>query len=251
MPSTAQNLRFGRALSRMLGFLVGLGIFLPLLAALIVWAGGRFAPSLLDSALFSRSGCTLSVESNGTNLLLGRVLFGGLRVEGASRWQERLLLRARELKVEFEPASFVGDGVRVIRELRLDVDELVVVGKEDYLSDNNLRDLIRSLSAPDAAVGSGESAEPAHFRIERLSLNVRRVRVIAGDGTDRRRTVVDRDAGISLEARDVDENSLGDKVWKPLASGLTGLAARVGVDAAVDRARERAVRAAESLLSPR
>ncbi|MFM9167856.1 MAG: hypothetical protein ACKOQ9_05990, partial [Verrucomicrobiota bacterium] len=48
---------------------------------------------------------------------------------------------------------------------------------------------------------------------------------------------------------DVDEASLGDKVWKPLASRLTGLAVRVGVDAAVDRAREQVLRAAESLLS--
>lgn len=248
MPSTAQNLRSGRALGRLLGFMVGLAVFLPLLAALIVWAAGRFAPSILDSALLSRSGCALSVESNDTNLLLGRVRFGGLRIEGASRWQERALLSARELKVDFEPASFAGDGVRVIRELRIDVDELVILGKEDYLNDNNLRDLIRSFSAQDASAGA-EPREPARFRIDRLSLSVRRVRVIAGDGTDRRRTVVDREAGISLEVRDVDESSLGEKVWKPLASRLTGLAARVGVDAAVDRAREQVLRAAESLLS--
>lgn len=247
MTSTVQNLRPGRALSRLMGFLVGVAVFLPLLAALIVWAGGRFAPSILDSALFSRSGCSLSVETNDTNLLFGRVRFEGLRVEGASRWQERALLSARELKVDFEPASFAGDGVRVIRELRIDVDELVVVGKEDYLNDNNLRDLIRSFSSRDPA-GGPDVREPARFRIDRLSLNVRRVRVIAGDGTDRRRTVVDREADISLEARDVDAASLGDKVWKPLTSRLTGLAARVGVDAVVDRAREQVLRAAESLL---
>lgn len=248
MPNSVHSLRPGRALSRLMGFLVGVAIFLPLLAALVIWAGGRFAPSILDSALSSRSGCSLSVESNDTNLLLGRVHFGGLRVEGASRWQERALLSARELRVDFEPSSFAGDGVRVIRELRIDVDELVVVGKEDYLNDNNLRDLIRSFSSQESA-GGADVREPARFRIERLSLNVRRVRVIAGDGTDRRRTVVDREAGISLEASDVDESSLGDKVWKPLASRLTGLAARVGVDAAVDRAREQVLRAAESLLS--
>lgn len=248
MPYSVHRLRPGRALSRLMGFLVGVAIFLPLLAALIIWAGGRFAPSILDSALSSRSGCSLSVESNDTNLLLGRVRFGGLRVEGASRWQERALLSARELTVDFDPVSFTGDGVRVIRELRIDVDELVVVGKEDALNDNNLRDLIRSFSSQEPAGGT-DVREPARFRIERLSLNVRRVRVIAGDGTDRRRTVVDREAGISLEASDVDEASLGDKVWKPLASRLTGLAVRVGVDAAVDRAREQVLRAAESLLS--
>ena len=248
MVTTAQNRRSGRVLSRLLGLVAGLAVFALLLSVLAVWAAGRFAPPILDSALHSRSGCSLSVESNDTNLLLGRVRFGGLRVEGSSRWQERALLSARELKVDFDPASFAGDGVRVIRELRIDVDELVVVGKEDYLNDNNLGDLIRSFSSREPAGGT-DVREPARFRIEHLSLNVRRVRVIAGDGTDRRRTVVDREANISLEARDVDAASLGDKVWKPLTSRLTGLAARVGVDAAVDRAREQVLRAAESLLS--
>lgn len=251
MVTTAQNRRSGRVLSRLLGLVAGLAVFVLLLGVLVVWAAGRFAPSILDSALYSRSGCTLSVESNDSNLLAGRLAFSGLRIDGASRWQERPLLKARELKVELEPASMLGSGPRVIRELRLDVDELVVVGKDDYRADNNLRDLIRSFSSDESAAGPAAQGGAAGFRIERLSLNVRRVRVIAGDGTERRRTVVDREAGLSLEARDVDGSNLGEKVWKPLSSGLTGLAVQVGVDAAADLAREKVIRAAESLLNPR
>ena len=82
MPYSVHSLRPGRALSRLMGFLVGVAIFLPLLAALVIWAGGRFAPSILDSALSSRSGCSLSVESNDTNLLAGRVRFGGQDIAG-------------------------------------------------------------------------------------------------------------------------------------------------------------------------
>jgi hypothetical protein len=243
--------RSGRALSRLLGFLAGLVAFLLLFAVLAVWAAGRFSPSILDSVLNSRSGSSLSVETNDTNLFAGRISFGGARITGSSRWQERSMLGIREAKVDFVPTSMLGDGPRVIRELVLDVDELVVAGREDYFKDNNLNDLIRSFSADGAPAGQGSAAEPARFRIEKLSLRVRRVRVIAGDGTDRRRTVVDREAGLSLDATGVDETNLEAKVWKPLTSRLTGLAAEVGVDAVVDRAREKIFRAAESLLSPR
>ncbi len=250
MATSQHSRRSGRALSRLLGFLAGLLVFVALLAVLIVWAAGRFAPAILDSALFSRSGCSLSVEDNGSNLLAGRLVFGGLKVDGASRWQERGLLRATEFRADLDPVSLLGSGPRVIRELRLDVDELTVVGKEDYRADNNLRDLLLSFSSGPDAAPAGED-RPFRYRIERLTLKVRRLRVIAGDGTERRRTVVDRDAGLVLEARDVDEANFGEKVMAPLSERLAGLAVRVGVDAAVDLARQKVLRAAESILSPR
>lgn len=248
MDHVSQNRRSGRVISRLLGFIAGLALFLVLLAALLVWSAGRFAPSLLDSALFSRSGSSLSAESNDSNLFAGRIAIAGVRVTAASRWQERDLIKAREARVVVDPLSFYGAGPRVIRELHLDIEELVVAGKEDYLSDNSLRDLIRSFSSDSSAPSTTDAAAPVRFRIERLVIHVGRVRVIAGDGTDRRRTVVDRAADLRLEAHDVDETSLDEKVWSPLTSKLTSLAARIGVDAVVDEAREKLIRAAESLL---
>jgi hypothetical protein len=249
MDHVSQIRRSGRVISRLLGFIAGLALFLMLLAALLVWSAGRFAPSLLDSALFSRSGSSLSAESNDSNLFAGRIALGGVRVTAASRWQERELIKAREARVVVDPFSFYGAGPRVIRELHLEVDELVIAGREDYLADNSLRDLILSYSSESPASAPPDAAATARFRIERLVIHVGRIRVIAGDGTARRRTVVDRAADLRLEAHDVDETSLGEKVWLPLTSQLTSLAARIGVDAVVDEAKEKLIRAAESLLS--
>ncbi|MGA0133759.1 MAG: hypothetical protein ACO3ND_05335 [Opitutales bacterium] len=250
MFTPVSNLRHGRIRSRFLGFLAGLCLFVLLLAALVVWAAGRFSPGLLDSALISRSGSSLSVETNDTNLFVGRIAYGGLRLTSSSRWQEKDLIKARAVKIDFDVASFSGAGPRVIRELVLDVEELVVAGKEDYLTDNSLSDLVRAFSAEDAA-GAGPAARAVPYRIDRLSLRVARVRLVAGDGTDRRRVVADRQAGIALEVEGVTGENIDAKVWKPLSARLTSLAAEVGLDTVVDRARERILRAAEDLLKPR
>lgn len=247
MDRNAQNRRTGRILGRMISLIGGLALFVVLLTALAVWAAGRFAPQILDSALFSRTGSTLSVESNDSNLFVGRIDLDGLRLTSASRWEERELIKARKARITVAPGSLLGSGPCVIRELHVDIEELVVTGREDYLLDNSLRDLIQSFAVESTDQASSTVSSP-RFRIESLYVHVGRVRVIAGDGTARRRTVVDRAADLRLEAHDVDEASLDEKVWSPLTSKLTSLASRIGVDAVVDGAREKLIRAAESLL---
>lgn len=217
MSSSRPSSRPGSALRKLLTVLCGIGLFVVLAGALGVWALGRFAPRLLDASLSGQSGAHLTVEDNQTNLFAGRVEFAGLVITNPSRWQEREFLRVKRLVLDVEPLTFAEGGGQVVNRAELDLDRVTLAGKQDYLVDNNAKDIFNALKA---ATPSGPSAEPAGaprpFLIRHLRVRVGRVTVVAGDGTPSRRVVLDQDFGFVFEARDVDEKNFNAKVADPL-----------------------------------
>jgi hypothetical protein len=233
--------RPGSALRKLLTVLCGIGLFLILVAALGVWALGRFSPRLLDASLSGQSGAHLTVEDNQTNLFLGRVDYAGLVITNPSRWQEREFLRVKRLVLDVDPLTFVEGGGQVVNEAELDLDRVTIVGKKDFLADNNAKDIGNGLKGP--ASSPTPSAEPASppqpFLIKHLRLRVGRITVVSGDGTADRRVVVDQDYGFVFEARDVTDQNFDAKVSVPLGQQVLQTALRRQPELMFDLAREK------------
>ncbi len=210
----------GSVSRRVLSLLAGVVLFLVLLAALATWSIGRFAPRLLNASLESKAGAHLTVQTNQTNLFVGRVLFEDFLVTNPSRWTNPSFIKGKRLALDLDPASFVGSGRRLIHLVELDIDEVTLVGHEDYLKDNNAQDILRALRATDesaVATAMPIPAEPsAGFLIEKLRLRVGRVKIIAADGTPQRRVVVDRQFDLVFEAQNISDTNLAQTVTDPL-----------------------------------
>jgi hypothetical protein len=221
----------------------GVVLFIVLAAALAVWSVGRFAPSLLDSTLASKSGAHLSVENNETNLFVGRVSFTDFSITNPSRWTEARFLKGKRLLVDLDPATFTGSGRRIVHSLELDIDELTLVGKEDYLKDNNAQDIFRGLKAadtPPAAAGQPPAAEPrTPFLIERLRLRVGHITVIAADGTPQRRIVIDRQFDLVFEAKNITDANLEQTLTGPLGKEVVAQAPAAGAGLLFDLTKDK------------
>jgi hypothetical protein len=233
--------RPGSALRKLLTVLCGNGLFLILVAALGVWALGRFSPRLLDASLSGQSGAHLTVEDNQTNLFLGRVDYAGLVITNPSRWQEREFLRVKRLVLDVDPLTFVEGGGQVVNEAELDIDRVTIVGKKDFLADNNAKDIGNGLKGP--ATSPTPSTEPASppqpFLIKHLRLRVGRIAVVSGDGSADRRVVVDQDYGFVFEARDITDQNFDAKVSVPLGQQVLQTALRRQPELMFDLAREK------------
>ncbi len=221
MPSARSITRPGNVSRRVLSLLGGVILFILLAAALSIWSVGRFAPGLLDSTLASKSGAHLAVETNDSNLFAGRVSFADFTVTNPSRWTDPRFLKGKRLLVDLDPATFTGNGRRVVHSLELDIDALTLVGKEDYLKDNNAQDIFRGLKAPETLPPppSGQPAVEAPrtpFLIEKFRLRVGHITVIAGDGTPQRRVVIDRQFDLVFEARNITDANLEQTLTGPL-----------------------------------
>jgi hypothetical protein len=238
--------RPGSALRKLLTVLCGIVLFLILVGALGVWALGRFSPRLLDASLSGQSGAHLTVEDNQTNLFVGRIDYAGLVITNPSRWQEREFLRVKRLVLDVDPLTFVEGGGQVVNEAELDLERVTIVGKADFLSDNNAKDIGNGLKSPAASPApSAEPASPAQpFLIRHLRVRVGRVTVISGDGTAERRVVVDQDFSFVFEARDVTEKNFNAKVSGPIGQQALQTALRRQPGLMFDLAREKLRRAA-------
>ncbi len=236
-------LRSGSALRKLLSVMAGIALFLVMIALIGVWALGRFAPAFLDSALSSKSGAHLSVEANETNLYAGRVEFAGLAISNPSRWQEREFLKVKHLALEVDAWEFFLKGNIEVKNAELDIERVVIVGKVDYLNDNNTKDILKGLKSSDTKVPSVTAdAPPATkrpFHVEHLRVRVGHIAVISGDGTAERRVVVDRDFNFVFEATDITEKNFNDKVSQPLGRLALQKATTDGMDLIMDLARER------------
>ena len=240
--------RPGSALRKLLTVLCGIVLFLILVGALGVWALGRFSPRLLDASLSGQSGAHLTVEDNQTNLFMGRIDYAGLVITNPSRWQEREFLRVKRLVLDVDPLTFVEGGGQVVKEAELDLERVTIVGKADFLSDNNAKDIGNGLKSP--ATPPEPSAEPAApaqpFLIKHLRVRVGRITVISGDGTAGRRVIVDEDFGFVFEARDITEKNFNAKVSGPLGQQALQTALRRQPGLMLDLAREKLRRPAPS-----
>jgi len=233
--------RPGSALRKLLMVLCGIALFLVLAAALGVWALGRYSPRLLDASLSGQSGAHLTVEDNQTNLFVGRVDYAGLVITNPTRWQEREFLRVKRLVLDVDPLTFTEGGGQVVNEAELDIERVTIVGKQDFLADNNAKDIGNGLKGP--ATSPSPATEPAGppqpFLIKHLRLRVGRLTVVSGDGSADRRVVVDQDYGFVFEARDVTDRNFDSKVSVPLGQQVLQTALRRQPELMFDLAREK------------
>lgn len=233
--------RPGSALHKLLMVLCGIALFLVLVAALGVWALGRYSPRLLDASLSGQSGAHLTVEDNQTNLFVGRVDYAGLVITNPTRWQEREFLRVKRLVLDVDPLTFTEGGGQVVNEAELDIERVTIVGKQDFLADNNAKDIGNGLKGPATTPSPATEppGAPQPFLIKHLRLRVGRLTVISGDGSADRRVVVDQDYGFVFEARDVTERNFDSKVSVPLGQQVLQAALRRQPELMFDLAREK------------
>jgi len=233
--------RPGTALRKLLTVLCGVALFLVLVGALGIWALGRFSPRLLDASLSGQSGAHLTVEDNQTNLFLGRIDYAGLVITNPSRWQEREFLRVKRLVLDVDPLTFVEGGGQVVNEAELDIDRVNIVGKADFLADNNAKDIGNGLksSGSTPAPKTEKPTDPQPFLIKHLRVRVGHITVVSGDGTPDRRVVVDQDFGFVFEANDVTEKNFNAKVSGPMGKQALQAALRRQPELMFDLAREK------------
>lgn len=239
--------RRGGALRKLLTMLCGITLFVVVVAVLGVWAIGRFAPKLLDATLASKTGAHLAVDSNDSNLFLGRLDFGGVVITNPSRWTESEFLRVKRLSLDVDTLSFLEGGSRTVHDAELDIDRLVIVGKANFLTDNNAKDIGNGLKSADkpGAPSAGPASTPPSagraqpFHIQHLRVRVNRITVIAGDGTPQRRIVIDREFNYVFEARDITDHNFDDKVSKPMGKLALQSAVEQRPELLMDLARER------------
>jgi hypothetical protein len=223
--------------------LCGVALFLVMVGLLGVWALGRFSPKLLDSSLATKSGAHLSVESNDTNLFAGRLSYGGLTITNPTRWSEKEFLKVRRLAIDLDLLTFFEGGSQVVNAAELDIAHLTIVGKADFLADNNAKDIFNGLKsapvadAPKPAPGPPGVKQP--FLIKLLRVRIDRITIISGDGTDRRKVVVDQDFDFVFEARDITERNFDEKVSRPMGAQAVQAAAQQQPQLMLDLARER------------
>ncbi len=243
MSAPSKTTRLGSALRKLLTMLSGVALFLVMVGLLGVWALGRFSPKLLDSSLATKSGAHLSVESNDTNLFAGRLSYGGLTVTNPTRWSEKEFLKVRRLAIDLDLLTFFEGGSQVVNDVELDVEHLTIIGKADFLADNNAKDIFNGLKsapvadAPKPAPGPPGAKQP--FHIKRLRVRVDRITIISGDGTDQRKVVVDQEFNFVFEARDITERNFDEKVSRPMGVQAVQAAAQQQPQLMLDLARER------------
>ena len=242
MSTPSKSTRLGSALRKLLTMLCGVALFLVMVGLLGVWALGRFSPKLLDSSLATKSGAHLSVESNDTNLFAGRLSFGGLTITNPTRWSEKEFLKVRRLALDLDLLTFFEGGSQVVNDAELDVEHLTIVGKADFLADNNAKDIFNGLksapvaNAPKPTPGQPSAKQP--FLIKRLRVRVDRITIISGDGTDQRKVVVDQAFNFVFEARDITERNFDEKVSRPMGTQAVQQQPQLMLDLARERLRK-------------
>jgi hypothetical protein len=243
MSVPSKSTRLGSALRKLLATLCGVALFLVMVGLLGIWAMGRFSPKLLDSSLATKSGAHLAVDTNDTNLFAGRLAYSGLTVTNPTRWSEKDFLKIRRLAIDFDPLTFFEGGSQVVNDAELDIEHLTIVGKADFLKDNNAKDIFNGIKAAPGgeapAPAPGKPAAKQPFLIKHLRVRVGRITVISGDGTEQRQVVVDQAFNYVFEARDISERNFDEKVSRPMGTQAVQAAAQQQPELLLDLARER------------
>ena len=121
--------------------------------------------------------------------------------------------------------------------------KLTLVGKEDYLKDNNAQDIFRGLKAadtPPATAGQPPAAEPrTPFLIERLRLRVGHITVIAAAGTPQRRIVIDRQFDLVFEAKNITDANLEQTLTGPLGKQVVAQTPAAGAGLLFDLTKDK------------
>jgi len=243
MSAPSKSTRLGSALRKLLTTLCGVVLFLVMVGLLGVWALGRFSPKLLDSSLATKSGAHLAVETNNTNLFTGRLVFEGMTITNPTRWSAKDFLKIRRLAIDLEPLTFFEGGSQIVNDAELDIEHLTIVGKADFMADNNAKDIFNGIkSAPSTSAPkpvSGPSGAKQPFLIKHLRVRVGRITIISGDGTDQRKVIVDQAFNYVFEARDITERNFDEKVSRPMGTQAVQTAVQQQPEFLLDLARER------------
>ena len=149
----------------------------------------------------------------------------------------------RRLALDLDLLTFFEGGSQVVNDAELDVEHLTIVGKADFLADNNAKDIFNGLksapvaNAPKPTPGQPSAKQP--FLIKRLRVRVDRITIISGDGTDQRKVVVDQAFNFVFEARDITERNFDEKVSRPMGTQAVQTAVQQQPQLMLDLARER------------
>ena len=147
----------------------------------------------------------------------------------------------KRLVLDVDPLTFFEGGGQIVNEAEFDIERVTIVGKADFLADNNAKDIGNGLKGPAASPKPAtEPAKPAQpFLIKHLRVRVGRITVISGDGTADRRVVVDQDFGYVFEARDITDQNFNAKVSVPMGQQALQTALRRQPELMFELAREK------------
>ena len=243
MNTFTNHSRKGSVPRRLLVLLGAAMFFVLAVGALALWAIGRFSPNLIDATLVARSGARLVCEENNTNFLVGRLELRNATVSSPIRWKEKSFLKIKTLYLELNPFSFLGSGQRVISRAELDVDQLVLVGRGDYMKDNNAQDILRGLKSGDlkvkndsneasAATDVSDTRQP--FKIESLRVRIGQVKVIVEEPNRAPVVVIDRNFNFVFEANNITDKNLVESLTAPLGQKALTHTAAIAPDLVMD-----------------
>jgi hypothetical protein len=211
--------RPGLLLLRLLKWVVAGTLTVAALLALGVWLAGRALPGALDAYLSDKEAGGLTCERNATNLFVGRIHLENVALLNPPAYAQREALRIRRLVLDIEPASFAGDGRRVIEEMEIDLDRVTLVGGGDVMRDNNLTALGKLLAGDDVPAAAAEADEPSRpvdFVIRRLKVRVGGITLVQGPPEGPGRVVMREDRGLAFDASEVTADNFGSTVLLPL-----------------------------------
>ena len=210
----------------------------------MLWAIGRFAPNLIDGTLVAKSGARLVCEENNTNFLVGRLELRNATVTSPTRWAEKSFLKIKTLRLDLNPFSFLGDRSRKISRVELDVDQVILVGRSDYMKDNNAQDILRGLKADEVAPArpttqaaivpaqADRASQP--FTIDNLRVRIGHVKIIIEEPNRAPVVVVDRNFNFVFEANNITDKNLMEALTAPMGKKAVSEAAAVVPDLIMD-----------------
>ena len=194
---------------------------------------GRTAPQILDSTLKAKADAGLICEFNQSNLVLGNLDLRGVKIQSPGRWKEKQFLSIKTIKCELNPLTFILGGSRHFKNVELDIDKIVLVGKQDYMRDNNAQDILKGLKSISSeknteAVKSTPSEEPQSnkpFKIDNLRLRVGQIIILVESNNKPTEIIVNNNFNFVFEAKDITEKNYQTIVSLPLGTKVLTKAA--------------------------
>ena len=233
MTRTYHHSRKGIISRRVLALIFGVTTFIFLTCLIGLYVLSRTAPQILDSALRTKADSSLICEINQSNLILGNLDLGGIKISSPGRWKEKQFLSIKTIKCELNPLTFILGGSRHFKNVELDIDKIVLVGSRDYMKDNNAQDILKGLKSAQAEKisESPASSEPdvdqpkKPFKIDNLRLRVGQIVVMVEDGNRPAEIVVNNNFNFVFEAKDITEKNYQKIVSLPLGAKVLTKAA--------------------------
>lgn len=205
--------------------MVGTGLLF-LISLIGLYVLGRFTPQILNATLQAKAGASFICESNGSNLIFGNLELKDVKITSPERWKETQFLNIKTFKIELNPWTFIIGGSRHFKNVELDIERIVLVGKADYLKDNNAQDILKGLKSGGSSTASPardyssvdkESPRPP-FKIDNLKLRVGKIIIIVEEENKPAQVIVNNNFNFAFEANDITEKNYQNIVSLPLGA---------------------------------